>query len=108
MSKLRVQSFGVSIDGYGAGPKQDLENPLGVRGPELMEWFFHTRLWRQMHGMGEGETGIDNGMAEQGFAGIGAWILGRTCSVPFAARGRTRAGRAGGAKNRRITRPCSC
>ena len=46
MSKLRVQSFAVSIDGYGAGPNQDLQNPLGVRGPELMEWFFPTRAWQ--------------------------------------------------------------
>ena len=44
MSKLRVESFAISIDGYGAGPNQDLQNPLGVRGPELMEWFFHTRV----------------------------------------------------------------
>jgi hypothetical protein len=48
VSKLRVQSFAISIDGYGAGPNQDLQNPLGVQGPELMEWFFHTRLWRRM------------------------------------------------------------
>src|SRR5215468_2763559 len=82
MSKLRVQSFGISIDGYGAGPNQSLDNPLGIRGPELMEWFFHTRLWRQTHGMGDGETGIDNGMAAQGFAGIGAWILGRNMFGP--------------------------
>src|SRR5258708_25920608 len=46
VSKLRVQSFAISIDGYGAGPNQDLQNPLGVRGPELMEWFFHTRVWQ--------------------------------------------------------------
>jgi dihydrofolate reductase len=82
MSKLRVQSFAVSIDGYGAGPNQNLQNPLGVRGPELMEWFFPTRLWRKMQGMGEGETGTDNAMAEQGFAGIGAWILGRNMFGP--------------------------
>lgn len=86
MSKLRVQSFAISLDGYGAGPRQDLHNPLGVRGPELMEWFFHTRLWRTMHGgqaeMREGETGIDNGIAEQGFEGIGAWILGRNMFGP--------------------------
>ena len=50
MSKLRVQSFAISIDGYGAGPNQDLQNPLGVSGPELMEWFFPTRVWRTMHG----------------------------------------------------------
>ena len=57
VSKLRVQSFGISIDGYGAGPNQDLQNPLGVRGPELMEWFFHTRVWRQMHGPGRRRDG---------------------------------------------------
>ena len=45
--ELRVQSFAISIDGYGAGPNQDLEHPLGVRGPELMEWFFHTHMWRK-------------------------------------------------------------
>ena len=82
MSKLRVQSFAISIDGYGAGPNQDLQNPLGARGPELMEWFFHTRVWRRMHGDDDGETGVDNGIAEQGFAGIGAWILGRNMFGP--------------------------
>jgi len=82
MSKLRVQSFAVSIDGYGAGPNQNLQNPLGVRGPELMEWFFPTRLWRKMQDLGEGETGTDNAVAEQGFANIGAWILGRNMFGP--------------------------
>src|SRR2546423_40180 len=82
MSKLRVQSFAISIDGYGAGPNQDLQNPLGVRGPELMEWFFPTDVWRKMHGLGAGETGVDNSMAEQGFANIGAWILGRNMFGP--------------------------
>src|SRR5437899_12663967 len=83
---LRVQSFAISIDGYGAGPNQDLQNPLGVRGPELMEWFFHTSLWRRMHGHDDGETGVDNGIAEQGFAGIGAWILGRNMFGPVRGR----------------------
>jgi dihydrofolate reductase len=85
MSKLLVRSFAVSIDGYGAGPNQNLQNPLGVRGPELMEWFFHTRFWSKMHGQEEGETGetgVDNGIVEQGFAGIGAWILGRNMFGP--------------------------
>src|SRR4030081_2640755 len=82
MPKLRVHSFAMSIDGYGAGPNQDLENPLGVRGPELMEWFFPTRLWQKMHGNADGETGVDNGIAEQGFVGIGAWILGRNMFGP--------------------------
>jgi dihydrofolate reductase len=82
MSKLRVQSFAVSIDGYGAGVNQDQQNPLGERGPELMEWFFHTRSWRAMHGLDGGETGVDNDMAERGFAGVGAWILGRNMFGP--------------------------
>src|SRR5262249_34846233 len=58
------------------------QNPLGVRGFELMEWFFQTRVWRKMHGIEEGETGIDNGIAEQAFAGIGSWILGRNMFGP--------------------------
>jgi dihydrofolate reductase len=82
VSKLRVQGFAISIDGYGAGPNQDLENPIGVGGLELMEWFFHTRVWRKMHGLDGGESGIDNGLAESGFAGIGAWILGRNMFGP--------------------------
>jgi dihydrofolate reductase len=82
MSKLRVQSFAVSLDGYGAGPGQDLQNPLGIRGPELMEWFFATRLWQQMYGGDRGETGVDNDMATQGFANIGAWIIGRNMFGP--------------------------
>src|SRR5438105_340338 len=83
MSKLRVQSFTVSIDGYGAGSNQDLEHPLGLRGPELMEWFFHTRVWRKMFGQDGGETGVDCKIAEEGFAGIGAWILGRNMFGPI-------------------------
>jgi len=82
VSRLRVLSFAISIDGFGAGPSQDLQNPLGVRGPELMEWFFPTRLWRRMHGEDGGETGIDNGFAGQSFEGIGAWILGRNMFGP--------------------------
>lgn len=83
MSKLRVQSFGISLDGYGAGPNQDLQNPLGVGGPELMEWFFHTRVWQKKQGKAGGETGVDNEMAEQGFANVGAWILGRNMFGPI-------------------------
>ncbi|WP_108470616.1 dihydrofolate reductase family protein [Rhodanobacter thiooxydans] len=82
MSKLRVASFALSIDGYGAGPDQDLQHPLGLGGPALMEWIFHTRAWSKMHGGDEGEKGVDNGMVEQGFAGIGAWILGRNMFGP--------------------------
>jgi len=82
MSKLRVHTFSISIDGYGAGPNQDLEHPLGVGGPELFDWFFHTRTWQRMHGHEDGETGADDHMAAQGFEGIGAWILGRNMFGP--------------------------
>jgi len=82
MSRLVVRSFAVSLDGYGAGPNQSLGNPLGVRGPELMGWFFHTRTWRSMQGGDGGETGIDDQIAQQGFAGVGAWILGRNMFGP--------------------------
>jgi dihydrofolate reductase len=82
MSKLRVHTFSISIDGYGAGPNQDLEHPLGVGGPELFDWFFHTRTWQRMHGNQDGETGADDHVAAQGFDGIGAWILGRNMFGP--------------------------
>src|SRR6476619_6042923 len=82
MSRVRVQSFGLSLDGSGAGPDQSLENPLGVGGPQIMEWFFPTRKFRSTFGEDGGETGVDNRMAEQGFDNIGAWILGRNMFGP--------------------------
>jgi dihydrofolate reductase len=83
MSELRVQSFSISLDGYSAGPDQSLENPLGVNGTDLMEWFLQTRSWRQMHGLPDGETGIDDEIAERGLTGVGAWILGRNMFGPI-------------------------
>jgi dihydrofolate reductase len=80
--KLRVQSFAISLDGYGAGPRQDLEHPLGVGGEDLMEWFFHTRTWRRMQGQPDGETGVDDDIAAKGMEGFGAWILGRNMFGP--------------------------
>src|SRR5512135_3173622 len=82
MSRVVVRSFSVSIDGYGAGPGQDLQNPLGVGGPELFDWVFHTRTWKRMHGMDDGETGVDDDIAAKAFDGIGAWILGRNMFGP--------------------------
>ena len=82
MSKLRVLAYSVSLDGFGAGPGQDLEHPLGVRGEELMQWLFPTRMFQRMYGQGDGETGIDNGFAERGFDNLGAWILGRNMFGP--------------------------
>ena len=82
MTKLRVHSFSVSIDGFGAGPDQDLEHPLGVGGPELFDWFFRTRTFQRMHGGEGGETGVDDDVAAQGFVHVGAWILGRNMFGP--------------------------
>jgi dihydrofolate reductase len=82
MSKLRVLSFALSIDGFGAGPNQDLKNPLGVNGPDLMQWFFHTRTWRKHQGKEGGETGVDNDIADRAFDNIGAWIMGRNMFGP--------------------------
>jgi dihydrofolate reductase len=82
MSRLRVLNFGVSIDGYGAGANQDLQNPLGLRGPQIMQWFFATRVFKQMHGESGGESGTDNRIAEQGFENLGAWIIGRNMFGP--------------------------
>ncbi|MDR0215191.1 MAG: dihydrofolate reductase family protein [Comamonas sp.] len=83
---VKVLCFGISLDGYAAGPRQDLENPLGVGGAALMEWFFPTRVFQQMHGDGRsgqgGEIGIDNQMAERSFDNMGAWILGRNMFGP--------------------------
>jgi len=82
MPKVRVSSFALSLDGYAAGPNQSLENPLGVRGPELFGWFFSTRTWKQMHGQEGGSTGVDDEWARRGMENVGAWILGRNMFGP--------------------------
>lgn len=83
MTKLRVNSFSISLDGYGAGPNQDLDNPLGVGGGALHEWAHATRTFRQMFGSDGGTTGVDDDFAARGFANIGAWILGRNMFGPI-------------------------
>jgi dihydrofolate reductase len=82
MSRLLVRTFSISLDGYGAGPGQDLENPLGIGGPEMVDWFFHTCTFQQMHGGEDGETGIDDDFSARGFENVGAWILGRNMFGP--------------------------
>ena len=82
MSRVKVASFGMSIDGFSAGPRQSLDDPLGVGGASLMAWVFPTRTFQQMHGDGGGETGIDDDFAARGFANVGAWILGRNMFGP--------------------------
>ncbi|QDK36392.1 dihydrofolate reductase family protein [Bdellovibrio sp. NC01] len=82
MSKVRVAAFSVSLDGFGAGPHQSLENPLGVRGTELHNWFFKTKVFQSMYGDGNGVEDVDNSFAERSFKNVGAWILGRNMFGP--------------------------
>jgi dihydrofolate reductase len=83
-SKLVVRCFGVSADGYGAGPNQDINNPMGVGGMALHEWVFPTRTFQKMHaGKDEGTTGLDDDFAARGFENIGSWILGRNMFGPI-------------------------
>ncbi|HVZ51703.1 MAG TPA: dihydrofolate reductase family protein [Pseudolabrys sp.] len=83
MSRLTIRSFSVSLDGYGAGPAQSLENPLGVGGMTLHEWAFGTRTFRKMFGRDGGSTGVDDEFAARGFENVGAWILGRNMFGPI-------------------------
>lgn len=84
MSKLRVESFTVSLDGFGAGPHQDLANPLGVGGTALHGWAFSTRTFQKaVLGKDAGATeGIDEEFAARGFRNVGAWIMGRNMFGP--------------------------
>ena len=84
MSRLRVHAFSISLDGYGAGPAQSLEHPLGVGGMEVHAWVVPTKTFQEMHGEGkEGTTGVDDDFAARGFQNIGAWILGRNMFGPI-------------------------
>jgi dihydrofolate reductase len=82
MTRLRVHGFSVSLDGYGAGPSQSQDDPLGVGGEGLHEWTIDTRTFRGLHGGEDGDTGLDDDLTARGFAGIGAWILGRNMFGP--------------------------
>ena len=75
MPKVRVESYSISLDGFGAGPDQDLEHPLGHSGEKLHTWAFTTRTFRHMFGQEGGATGVDDQFAVRGFEGVGAWIL---------------------------------
>jgi dihydrofolate reductase len=82
MPKIRVAAFSVSLDGFGAGPKQDIDNPLGVGGMALHQWAFATKTFQRMHGGDGGFTGVDDDFAARSFENVGAWILGRNMFGP--------------------------
>ena len=82
MSKVRVAAFSMSVDGFGAGPRQDLDNPLGGRGLELHRWLFGTETFAKMHGRGGGTRNVDDEFAARSFEDVGAWILGRNMFGP--------------------------
>ena len=83
MTRVRVESFTISLDGYGAGPSQDIDNPLGVGGTDLHQWALPTRTFqRNVFGKDGGTTGLDEDFASRGFQNVGAWILGRNMFGP--------------------------
>ena len=84
MSKVRIESFSISLDGYGAGPGQDLANPMGVGGGQLHGWAMVTPTFKRMvFGQEGGVEGVDEDFAQRGFRNIGAWILGRNMFGPI-------------------------
>ncbi len=83
MSKLRVNCFSVSVDGYGAGPDQSIDHPLGIGGAGLHEWFYPTATFQKMMGNDDGTTGPDDDLATAGAENIGAYIMGRNMFGPI-------------------------
>lgn len=82
MAKVKVQAFAISVDGFGAGVRQSLEDPLGLGGATLHEWMYPTRTFQQMVGGGDGATGVDDDYARRSMEGMGAWIMGRNMFGP--------------------------
>src|ERR1051325_2478601 len=83
MARVRVHNFTISLDGYGAGPRQTREEPLGVGGESLHEWFIPTRALQSIHGKGGGPPGVDDDIASRFGQGVGAWIMGRNMFGPI-------------------------
>ena len=108
MSKVKVAGFSVSVDGFGAGPEQSLQDPLGKRGRELHQWFFDTRYFHEMIGKEGGSSdSVDATYAQRAMAGFGAFILGRNMYGPIRGAGMVQTGRAGGEIIRLIMRQLS-
>lgn len=83
MSPLEVRAFSISIDGFGAGPDQRLDQPLGAGGEQLHDWMLATRSWQRMHGRDGGQTGVDDDFAARAMSDVGAWIIGRNMFGPI-------------------------
>lgn len=84
MSKIKVSAFSVSLDGFGAGPNQSIDNPLGIKGENLHEWFFPTKIFqKKVMGKDGGTEGTDNDFGKKSFENIGAWIMGRNMFGPI-------------------------
>ena len=82
LGRVRVAGFAVSLDGFGAGPEQSLQDPLGKRGKELHSWFFGTKTFKAMFGESGGSEGVDETFAHRSMDGFGAFILGRNMFGP--------------------------
>jgi dihydrofolate reductase len=82
MTKVRVAGFGVSLDGFSAGTEQSVNDPLGKRGPEIFQWFFHTNTFRAMQGQEGGSIDVDDAFARRAMENFGAFILGRNMFGP--------------------------
>lgn len=83
MTRVRVEGFTISLNGYGAGPEQDIDHPLGRGGTELHPWLTATRTFQRTHGQDGGSTGVDDDFTARGFENVGAWILGRNMFGPI-------------------------
>lgn len=82
MGKVQVSGYSVSLDGFGAGPNQDLKNPIGLNGHSLHGWLLKTKMFHQMIGKEGGATGVDNDFAMASMTNVGAWIMGRNMFTP--------------------------
>jgi dihydrofolate reductase len=108
MPRVRVGGFSVSLDGFGAGPEQSINDPLGKRGMELHQWFFGTKTFRAMQGEGSGSEGVDEKYAARSMEGFGAFILGRNMFGPVRGPWPDESWKAGGAMILPTIRLCLC
>jgi hypothetical protein len=108
MPKLRVHSFAISVDGYGAGPNQHLANPLGIGGVALHEWAFATRTFRLMFGQNGGTTALTMNSRRAVLTTLAHGSLVEICSGRSEVPGPTKTGRGGGATTRLTILPSSC